>query len=189
MRIEKAGKKLETTKIYLMVSTLLNALFGLIIAYQGYQLSYQAMHKKTLLQPAFPIDKPIELGWNNGEIEKSNLKKVGELISLWTMNYTPENVQKRFYKILPFVKSENYDEIKTMLDEEAYKIKENRITQSFHPGSISVKKEVITVRGVAIHSVGGRKLDTEKIKVEIYYTYTPENGFEILGLKRSKDRG
>ena len=188
MNAEKAGKKLETTKVYLLVSTSLNVLFGVVIAYQSHEISYQAMHKKTLLQPAFPVDKPIELGWNNGEIEKSNLKKVGELISLWLMNYTPMDVQKRFYKILPFVKSDIFNEVKDMLDAESFKIKQNKITQAFHPSTITVEKEVITVRGVAVRSSVSKTLDANQIKVEIFYTYTPESGFQILSIKRGKDK-
>ena len=99
MKSNVAGKKLETTKLYLLASTSLNMLFGIAILYLASEISYQAMHKKIIMQPAFPIDKPIELGWNNGEIEKRNLQKVGELISLWTLNYTPQTIRQRFYKI------------------------------------------------------------------------------------------
>jgi len=188
MNSEKAGKKLETTKVYLLVSTLLNVLFAGAIVFLSMEISYQAMHKKTLLQPAFPVDKPIELGWNNGEIERSNLEKVGELFSLYTMSYTPDNVKKRFYKILPYVKADIYDDVKNMLDDEIYKIKENKMTQAFHPSNIDVTKEVISIKGVTMRSSVGKVLDSERIIVKIFYNYTPESGFEILSIKKVKDK-
>jgi|GEM_PF-4405701 len=188
MKAEISGKKLETTKVYLLVSTSLNVLFGIAIVVLAWQLSYQAMHKKTLLQPAFPITKPIELGWDNGEIEKSNLKKVGELISLWIMNYTPENVHSQFYKILPHVQPKIFNEVKKMLDNEAYKIKLNKITQAFFPGQIEVEKNVLTIHGVAERSSTGQELDSTRVVVKIFYNYTPENGFEILSIKKERDK-
>lgn len=187
MNAEKAGKKLETTKVYLLVSTLLNVLFAGVIVFLSIEISYQAMHKKTLLQPAFPVDKPIELGWNNGEVERSNLEKVGELFSVYMMSYTPFNVKKRFYKILPYVKADIFDDVKNMLDDEIYKIQENKMTQAFHPSSIDVTKEVITVKGVTMRSSVGKVLDSERIIVRIFYNYTPETGFEILSIKKEKD--
>jgi hypothetical protein len=188
MKSNVAGKKLETTKLYLLASTSLNMLFGIAILYLASEISYQSMHKKIIMQPAFPIDKPIELGWNNGEIEKRNLQKVGELISLWTLNYTPQTIQQRFYKILNFVEPNSYNEIKEVLDAEIYKIKENKITQSFHPASSVITKEAIVIKGIAIRSLAGKQLDTEQIRISIFYAYSPELGFLIKSIKREKDK-
>jgi len=185
---KKAGKKLETTKLYLFASTLLNVLFGIGILYLTSEITYQAMHKKVIMQPAFPIDKPMELGWNNGEIEKRNLQRVGELVSLWTLNYTPQTIRKRFYKILNYIEPNSYNEIKEVLDTEIYKIQENKIVQSFHPSSSFITKKEIIIKGVAIRSIGGKLLDSEQIKLTIFYSYSPELGFLIKSMKREKDK-
>jgi len=182
-------RKLETSKFYLIVSTLLNGFFGIVIVILVWMLIHSAMNQPTLLQPAFPIDKPIELGWDNGEIEVKNLRRVGELIALWTQHYTPSNAKNRFHKILPFVETSNFSEIKIKLDADVRRIKENGITQIFHPSHIKVKKSEIIVEGVASKLVRNTLLDTEKIIVKINYTYTPQHGFLLLGVTKKKIKG
>ncbi len=181
-----AGKKLATTQIYLFVSTFLNILFAIIIVYLAKEVAYQAMHNKVVLQPPFPIDKPINVGWNNGEIEKKMLSKIGELISLWTMNFTPEDIQKRFYKILTYVDADSYLSIKKILDDEIYRLKQNNITQNFYPSSVDVDEEKIIVRGMAIRYIAEQKLDATQNTVTIYYIYRPETGFQIKSIIRKK---
>lgn len=125
------------------------------------------------------LDNPF---YQEGDmVAPSLMRELSLFIVHLLLDVNPDNVNHNFRVVLDqYVSAEGYDFMRSWFARERDRIKDERVSTTFHPKDIEVKDLNVVVEGQVTRKVSGSELDHKKVRIHLNWSMTS------MGLKLIK---
>ena len=138
-----------------------------VIIFEGYLISEKVNSERIVVLPP-KISKPFWVAGN--KISKGYLESMGEFISFYLYDISPDTAKNSVDNILTYVEPQYYGIVKKILYQQITYISANDISRVFYPSEINTNiPGKITVIGILKDIIGNKVVNQKQIKLNIGY--------------------
>ena len=163
------------------ILTVVVIVLSAVVIAQTIEIGMMAENKEfTVLPPV--VNNAFTVQGNH--YSKGYLIDMGSFISQTVLNVNPKNYKNQIGLFMQFVNPKNFDEIKLDLMKDYKTLSTLQISQVFYPLSISSDKNVLSVKGNLIRTIGAKSTSEGKTFIIKYKIINGEFYVSSIGFAK-----